>query len=99
MVIVDDAGWYTDDIANPFDNVIIIKWPSYSPELNPVEQVWAWLRDNELANRCFRDYEEIKGKLCKTWNRFSESTEKVISMCYRSGTELTNYTNLSKNMI
>jgi len=90
VVIMDRASWHQSYLADDFPNITIIHIPPFSPELNPVEQVWAWLRDNELANRCFRDYEDIKDKLCKAWNRFSESTEKVISMCYRSWTELTN---------
>ncbi len=40
--IMDGAGWHTNDIAEPFDNVSIIKLPPYSPELNPIEQVWSW---------------------------------------------------------
>ncbi|MCD9479952.1 hypothetical protein GLP25_14220 [Photobacterium phosphoreum] len=34
---MDGAGWHTDDIAN----LSIIKLPPYSPELNPIEQVWS----------------------------------------------------------
>ncbi len=37
-------GWasaHTNDIAEPFSNVSIIKLPPYSPELNPIEQVWS----------------------------------------------------------
>ncbi|EID4421429.1 IS630 family transposase, partial [Vibrio vulnificus] len=35
--IMDGAGWHTNDIAEPFDNVSIIKLPPYSPELSPIE--------------------------------------------------------------
>jgi hypothetical protein len=40
----DGAGWHTDDIAQRIDNLSIIKLPPYSPELDPIEQVWRWLR-------------------------------------------------------
>ncbi|MGR5213344.1 transposase [Vibrio rotiferianus] len=40
VVIMDGEGWHTDDIAEPFDNLSIIKLPPYSPELNLIEQVW-----------------------------------------------------------
>ncbi|MCA3953901.1 transposase, partial [Vibrio vulnificus] len=36
-------------MAEPFDNVSIIKLPPYSPELNPIEQVWSGLRQHYLA--------------------------------------------------
>ena len=59
VVIMDGAGWHTDDTALAFDNVTRVKLPAYSPELNPVEQIWQWLRQNELANKCFDGYEDI----------------------------------------
>ena len=40
VVIVDGAGWHTQDMVSCFDNVTLIKLPPYSPELNPMEQVW-----------------------------------------------------------
>ncbi|HDY7622256.1 TPA: IS630 family transposase, partial [Vibrio vulnificus] len=54
VVIMDGAGWHTNDIAEPFDNVTIIKLPPYSPELNPIEQVWSWLRQHYLAINLLR---------------------------------------------
>ncbi len=53
VVVMDGAGWHTDDIADDFHNLSILKLPPYSPELNPIEQVWSWLRQHHLANRCF----------------------------------------------
>ncbi|CAK1783822.1 hypothetical protein VCRA2119O147_1630001 [Vibrio crassostreae] len=50
VVIMDGAGWHTNDIAEQFSNVSIIKLSPYSPELNPIEQVWSWLRQHYLAN-------------------------------------------------
>ncbi|BCV67618.1 hypothetical protein TUM17387_29770 [Shewanella carassii] len=39
VVIVDGTGWHTMDTAMPFSNLTLIKLPTYSPELNPIEQV------------------------------------------------------------
>ena len=58
----------TNDIAAEFDNLSIMKLPPYSPELNPVEQVWQWLRQNKLANRCFKHYEDIVESCSDAWN-------------------------------
>ncbi|WP_370687896.1 transposase [Vibrio parahaemolyticus] len=52
------------DKANDFKNVSIIKLPSYSPEPNPIEQVWRWLRQRDLANQYFTDYDDIISKVC-----------------------------------
>lgn len=59
LVIMDGAGWHQQDLADDFDNLTLLKLPPYSPELNPIEQVWQWLRQNVLANRCFSGYDVL----------------------------------------
>lgn len=65
VVIMDGGSWHTDDISLKFDNVCTIKLPPYSPELNPIEQVWSWLRQHYLANQSFRDYEDLVSKVLR----------------------------------
>ncbi|HAS6410520.1 TPA: IS630 family transposase [Vibrio vulnificus] len=89
VVIMDGAGWHTNDIAEPFDNVSIIKLPPYSPELNPIEQVWSWLRQHYLANQSFADYEDIVSKVCRALNSFLECSARVRQMCSRRWIDLT----------
>ncbi|EML0300578.1 hypothetical protein [Vibrio parahaemolyticus] len=43
-------------------NVSVIKLSPYSPELNPIGQVWRWLRQRDLANQFFTDYHDIISK-------------------------------------
>jgi transposase len=83
VVIMDGASWHQHYLANDFDNLSIIKLPPYSPELNPVEQVWQWMRQNEIANRCFDGYEDIVNQCEKAWNRFREDKCRVTKPCYR----------------
>ncbi|EGQ8165720.1 hypothetical protein FDE04_22960 [Vibrio parahaemolyticus] len=45
-------------------NVSVIKLSPYSPEPNPIEQVWRWLRPRYLANQSFTDYHNIISKVC-----------------------------------
>ncbi|TOG16966.1 hypothetical protein CGJ06_23285 [Vibrio parahaemolyticus] len=45
-------------------NVSVIKLSPYSPEPNPIEQVWRWLRQRDLANQYFTDYDDIISKVC-----------------------------------
>ncbi len=89
VVIMDGASWHTEDIANEFQNLSVIKLPPYSPELNPIEQVWSWLRQHYLANQSFTDYEDIVSKVCRAWNSFLECSARVRQMCSRRWTELT----------
>ena len=83
VVIMDQASWHQAYLAEEFDNLTIIHIPPYSPELNPIEQVWRWLRQNELANRCFDNYNDIVEQCCRAWNCFCEDASEVISLCYR----------------
>jgi transposase len=51
VLIMDGAGWHTsNDLVTP-DNVTTLLLPPYSPELNPVERLWLWLRQHKLSNR------------------------------------------------
>lgn len=83
VVIMDGAGWHTEDIAKDIHNVSIIKLPAYSPELNPIEQVWSWLRQHHLANRCFEGYEDILNACTSAWNHFRKDSQRVIKLCRR----------------
>ena len=86
---MDGAGWHTDDIADDFQNLTIMKLPPYSPELNPIEQVWSWIRQHHLANRCFQGYEDIVEACTTAWNHFRSDTERVMDMCSRNWASLT----------
>ena len=83
IVVMDGAGWHTDDIAEGIANITVMKIPPYSPELNPIEQVWSWLRQHHLANRCFKSYDDIVEACCHAWNDFISNTKRVIKMCTR----------------
>ncbi|WP_427925825.1 IS630 family transposase [Shewanella algae] len=89
VVIVDGAGWHTMDTAIPFSNLTLIKLPAYSPELNPMEQVWQWLRQHCLSNRVFDCYEQIVDQVSRAWNTFIEDTGRVKSLCFRDWMNLT----------
>lgn len=88
VVIMDGAGWHTFDTVQPFNNVTLIKLPPYSPELNPIEQVWSWLRQHHLANKCFSGYNDIVDSCTNAWNDFISDTKRVIKMCTRAWTDV-----------
>lgn len=80
---MDGAGWHQQALTEGFDNLSIIKLPPYSPEINPIEQVWQWLCQNELANRCFSGYDDIVEQCSNAWNRFISEPERVIRLYSR----------------
>lgn len=80
VVIMDGASWHIESMDAEFENLSIIKLPPYSPQLNPIEQVWRWLRQHHLANRCFSGYEDIVNSISYSWNDFRSNKERVKSI-------------------
>ena len=83
LLIVDGAGWHdSKDLIVP-DNITLLKLPPYSPELNPMENVWQYLRANKLAFTVFDTYDEILDKCCEAWNFFANDPERINSIMHR----------------
>jgi hypothetical protein len=67
VLLMDRAGWHTTTKLRVPKNITPIFLPSRAPELNPVENVWQYLRSNWLSNRVFEDYDAIIEAACKAW--------------------------------
>ena len=67
-------------------NITLMPLPPRSPELNPVENVWQYLRENWLSNRVFESYEDILGHCCNAWNRLLERPWKIMTIGLREWT-------------
>jgi len=74
VLVPDRAGWHGSKALRVPANVTLLFLPPYSPELNPVERVWRYLRGNYLSNRAFKDYDEIFQVAGDAWNRLSDAT-------------------------
>ena len=66
---MDCAKWHMTDKLKPPKNLCIVLLPSQSPELNSVENVWQYLRQNWLSNRVFESYDAILDAGCEACNR------------------------------
>ncbi len=83
VVLMDRAGWHTTGKLNVPKNITIILLPSKSPELNPVENVWQYLRANWLSNRVFETYDDIVDAACDAWNNLIDQPETITSIGMR----------------
>ena len=85
MLIVDGAGWRQPGgrLKVP-NNITLLHLPPYSPELNPVETVWAYLRSNKLSNRVFETYEAIVDACCDAWTWLIAQPDRIASIGTRS---------------
>ena len=88
VVILDQAGWHGAKALRVPGNISLVFLPPYSPELNPVENVWQFLRANWLAISVFDDYPAIVDACCTAWNRFAERHDIVSSITSRQWAEV-----------
>ena len=84
IVLMDRASWHTTEALNIPANITLLPLPPYSPELNPIEQVWQKLRKSKLSNTTFKDYEQIVDACCEAWNSFSDENGAIKNLCSRS---------------
>jgi transposase len=59
VLVMDQAGWHVSEDLKPPSNIELVLLPPYSPELNPVERLWQWLKRHSLRNLCHQDLEAI----------------------------------------
>lgn len=84
ILVLDGAGWHSSKTLVVPENISLLPLPPYSPELNPVENVWQFLRANWLAISVFDSYDTIVEACCNAWNRFADQPDIVTSISRRS---------------
>ncbi|BBK33455.1 hypothetical protein STHU_40890 [Allostella humosa] len=81
---MDQAGWHLSDRPVVPANITIVPLPAKSPELNPVENVWQFMRDNKLSNRVFPPYNDILDHCAHAWNKLVDQPWKIMSIGLRA---------------
>ena len=81
VIVLDGAGWrQTGGRLRVPDNVTLLHLPPYSPELNPVEVVWEYLRANTLSNSVFDTYNAIVDRCCDAWTWLTDTPDRIQSI-------------------
>ncbi len=81
VMMLDGAGWHDARALTVPDNVTLALLPPYSPELNPPERVWLYLRERSLSLRVLDDTEAIIDACCKAWIALIEEPGRMQSLC------------------
>ena len=89
VMVVDQAGWHVALALKVPDNVTLVLLPPYSPELNPVERVWLYLRERHLSHRLLAGYDAIVDALCAAWNQLADQPWRVMSIGLREWAQVT----------
>ena len=84
VITLDGAGWHQQGgkLRLP-DNISLLPLPPYSPELNPQENIWQFLRQNYLANRIYASNTAIVDVCCEAWNALIASPTTITSIASR----------------
>ena len=83
ILLLDGAGWHiAHDLEVP-ETITLFHIPPYSPELNPVENIWEYLRQNKLAIQVWDNYQSIVGSCCEAWNWLMAMPERITSIASR----------------
>jgi transposase-like protein len=81
VLIMDQAGWHKARRLVVPKNITILYLPPYSPELNPVENLWGYLRSHYLSNRVFDDYDHLLDAGAQAWQDLSEDRLRTVCAC------------------
>jgi transposase len=90
VMIWDQAGFHTSKKLKIPKNVTIVPLPPYSPELNPVENLWHYLRSHYWANRIYADYDALRHAAIDAWHDSVLDPTIIQSVCRASYTERIN---------
>ena len=83
VLVLDGAGWHVSHELKIPSNITLLSLPAYAPELNPVENIWEYLRQNKLAHRLYDDYNAIVEACCQAWNDLIATPERIASITQR----------------
>lgn len=91
-MILDNASWHVKakrlirdinnvEYADIREKVTFLDIPPYSPDLNPIEQLWRKARHEITHNRFFRSLAELKSALANFFGKFIAPNEEIASLC------------------
>jgi len=86
VVLMDQAGWHMTGKLDVPHNISIVALPAKCPELNPVENIWQFMRENWLSNRVFTSYENIVELCCEAWNKLVDQPWRIMTIGRRKWT-------------
>jgi len=80
VLLLDQAGWHLSGRLVVPDNITLVPLPPKCPELNPIENVWEFMRENWLSNRIFKSYDDILDHCCYAWNKLVDQPWRIMSI-------------------
>ena len=79
LLVCDGASWHKSKGLEIPDNITLLNIPPYTPEMNPIEQIWKQLRAMGFKNEVFKTLDHVVDRLCDTICRLSHDLVKSIT--------------------
>jgi transposase len=81
ILIMDQAGWHKSRALAVPDNISVLYLPPYSPELNPVERLWGYLRSHYMSNRAYAGYHDLFEAAGDGYRRLTPELLRSVCAC------------------
>lgn len=81
LVIMDQAGWHTSKTLEIPRNIRILLLPPYSPELNPIENLWHWIKSHHTSNRAYTGYDDLLDGVGRAWRSLTKKRLRSVCRC------------------
>jgi transposase len=81
VLIMDGAGWHKSKALKLPDGITVLLLPPYSPELNPVENLWHYLRCHYLSNRAYNNYDDLFDAGTDAYRRLTPDVIQSVCAC------------------
>lgn len=81
VMVWDGAGFHTSRSLQVPDNITLVPLPAYSPELNPIENLWHYLKSHFWSNRAYADYDALEQAAIDAWRKAVLNQPLVKSIC------------------
>jgi transposase len=80
ILVMDKAAWHRSKDLSMVDNIRYIYQPPYSPELNPVEHLWEYIRENYFKNAYWPSMATLEEALSATLKKITDCSEMIRSL-------------------
>ncbi len=81
LLILDNASWHKSVALKVPENITLHYLPPYSPDLNPIERLWGYMKKTSLCNRVYESLEEIIETGVCAWKEISNTIAASICKC------------------
>jgi transposase len=81
VLLWDGAGFHTSKHLRVPENITLLQLPPYSPEFNPIENLWHYLKSHCWSNRVYEDYEALEDAAIDAWQQVVLNEELMKSVC------------------